>query len=42
MLVELIREVARVITHADLPHELNLATWFVDRNVEEGRGDARR
>jgi benzoate-CoA ligase family protein len=27
-----------VITHADLPHELNLATWFVDRNVEEGRG----
>jgi benzoate-CoA ligase family protein len=28
-----------VITHADLPHELNLASWFVDRNVEEGRGD---
>jgi benzoate-CoA ligase family protein len=28
-----------VITHADLPDELNLATWFVDRNVEEGRGD---
>jgi benzoate-CoA ligase family protein len=28
-----------VITHADLPQELNLATWFVDRNVEEGRGD---
>ena len=28
-----------VITHADLPRELNLATWFVDRNVEEGRGD---
>ena len=28
-----------MITHADLPNELNLATWFVDRNVEEGRGD---
>ena len=28
-----------MITHADLPHELNLASWFVDRNVEEGRGD---
>ena len=28
-----------MITHADLPDELNLATWFVDRNVEEGRGD---
>jgi benzoate-CoA ligase family protein len=28
-----------VITHADLPDKLNLATWFVDRNVEEGRGD---
>jgi len=28
-----------VITHADLPQELNLASWFVDRNVEEGRGD---
>jgi benzoate-CoA ligase family protein len=28
-----------VITRADLPDELNLATWFVDRNVEEGRGD---
>ena len=27
-----------MITHADLPRELNLATWFVDRNVEEGRG----
>jgi benzoate-CoA ligase family protein len=23
----------------DLPRELNLANWFVDRNVEEGRGD---
>jgi benzoate-CoA ligase family protein len=28
-----------VITRADLPDELNLATWFVDRNVEEGRGE---
>jgi benzoate-CoA ligase family protein len=28
-----------MITHADLPRELNLATWFVDRNVAEGRGD---
>jgi benzoate-CoA ligase family protein len=28
-----------VITHADLPRELNLATWFVDRNVDEGRGE---
>jgi benzoate-CoA ligase family protein len=28
-----------VITHADLPRHLNLASWFVDRNVEEGRGD---
>lgn len=28
-----------MITHADLPRELNLATHFVDRNVEEGRGD---
>jgi benzoate-CoA ligase family protein len=28
-----------VITWADLPDELNLATWFVDRNVDEGRGD---
>jgi benzoate-CoA ligase family protein len=28
-----------VITRADLPEQLNLATWFVDRNVEEGRGD---
>ena len=28
-----------MITHADLSRELNLATHFVDRNVEEGRGD---
>jgi benzoate-CoA ligase family protein len=28
-----------MITNADLPRDLNLATWFVDRNVEEGRGE---
>jgi benzoate-CoA ligase family protein len=28
-----------VITRSELPVELNLATWFVDRNVDEGRGD---
>jgi benzoate-CoA ligase family protein len=28
-----------VTTYEDLPPELNLASWFVDRNVEEGRGD---
>jgi len=28
-----------VITRTDLPQELNLATWFVDRNVDDGRGD---
>ncbi|HET7856944.1 MAG TPA: benzoate-CoA ligase family protein [Gaiellaceae bacterium] len=28
-----------MITHADLPRELNLATYFVDRNVQEGRGE---
>ena len=27
-----------MITHAGLPRELNLAAWFVDRSVEEGRG----
>ena len=27
-----------MITHAGLPRELNLAAWFVDRNVEEGSG----
>ena len=26
-----------MITHGDLPQELNLASWFVARNVEEGR-----
>ena len=28
-----------MITNADLPRELNLASWFVDRNVEKGRGE---
>jgi len=28
-----------VITYDELPRELNLASWFVDRNVEEGRGN---
>jgi benzoate-CoA ligase family protein len=28
-----------VLTYDDLPRELNLASYFVDRNVEEGRGD---
>jgi benzoate-CoA ligase family protein len=28
-----------VITYEDLPRELNLASWFVDGNVEEGRGE---
>ena len=28
-----------MITNADLPGELNLASWFVDRNVAEGRGE---
>jgi benzoate-CoA ligase family protein len=28
-----------VITYEDLPRELNLASRFVDRNVDEGRGD---
>jgi benzoate-CoA ligase family protein len=28
-----------VIAYDDLPRELNLATSFVDRNVEEGRGE---
>ena len=26
------------MTYDDIPRELNLASWFVDRNVEEGRG----
>jgi benzoate-CoA ligase family protein len=28
-----------VIAHADIPETLNLTSWFLDRNVEEGRGD---
>jgi benzoate-CoA ligase family protein len=28
-----------VLTYDDLPQQLNVATWFVDRNVEEGRGE---
>jgi benzoate-CoA ligase family protein len=28
-----------VLTYEDLPREVNLATYFVDRNVEEGRGE---
>jgi benzoate-CoA ligase family protein len=28
-----------VLTYDDVPRELNLASWFVDRNVEEGRGE---
>ena len=28
-----------MLTYDDLPSELNVATWFVDRNLEEGRGD---
>jgi benzoate-CoA ligase family protein len=27
------------LTYDDVPRQLNLASWFVDRNVEEGRGD---
>jgi benzoate-CoA ligase family protein len=28
-----------VIAYGDIPRELNLATFFLDRNLEEGRGD---
>ena len=28
-----------ILSYDDIPRELNLATYFVDRNVEEGRGD---
>ena len=28
-----------MITYDDLPRELNIASFFVDRNVEEGRGE---
>ena len=27
-----------VIAHAEIPETLNLTSWFLDRNVEEGRG----
>jgi benzoate-CoA ligase family protein len=27
-----------VIRYDDIPHSFNLASWFLDRNVEEGRG----
>jgi benzoate-CoA ligase family protein len=27
-----------VLTYEDMPRGLNLASWFVDRNLEEGRG----
>ena len=37
MLVELVREVAAY--HACDSARVNLATWFVDRHLEEGRGD---
>ena len=26
-----------MLTYEDVPHRLNLASWFVDRNLEEGR-----
>ena len=28
-----------MVTYEDLPRDLNIASWFVDRNVDEGRGD---
>ena len=28
-----------ILSYDDIPRELNLATYFVDRHVEEGRGD---
>jgi benzoate-CoA ligase family protein len=28
-----------VIRHEEIPQDFNLASWFLDRNVEEGRGD---
>ena len=27
-----------MLSYDDIPRQLNLASWFVDRNVEEGRG----
>jgi benzoate-CoA ligase family protein len=28
-----------VIRHEDIPRDFNLASWFLDRNVDEGRGE---
>jgi benzoate-CoA ligase family protein len=28
-----------MLTHADIPRELNITSYFVDRNVEQGRGE---
>ena len=28
-----------MIRHEDIPRDFNLAGWFLDRNVDEGRGD---
>src|SRR3954471_11777794 len=28
-----------MIRYEDIPETLNLTTWFLDRNLEEGRGD---
>jgi benzoate-CoA ligase family protein len=33
------READPVLTYDDLPRELNLTSWFLDRRLEEGRGD---
>ena len=27
------------VTHIDLPEEFNVAAWFVDRNLDQGRGE---
>jgi benzoate-CoA ligase family protein len=27
------------LSYDDIPHEFNLTSWFLDRNVDEGRGD---
>jgi acyl-coenzyme A synthetase/AMP-(fatty) acid ligase len=28
-----------LLTYDDIPARLNLASWFLDRNLEEGRGE---
>ena len=28
-----------MIRHEDIPRDFNLASWFLDRNIDEGRGD---